>query len=444
MKAVYLVSLGCPKNLVDSEVMLGLLEQAGYMPVQEPESADLLLVNTCGFIGSAVEEAIDEILALAKYKKEDPAKILVVTGCLVQRYGGDLRQGLPEVDLFIGTDGFQDIVNLLDDLQTSAAARLTVTKPLFLMDSTAPRKISTPSHRAYLKITEGCANRCSYCLIPSIRGPLRSRPIPDLRSETARLAASGVKEITLIAQDLLAYAQDMKGQADLKTLLAELLASCAVPWFRLLYLHPARLDRDFLSFMAANQRVLPYLDIPLQHISDRILKLMSRPYGRAQVERLLEDIREILPQAVIRTTIMVGFPGETEKDMQELLELLSIHRFDHVGVFTYSNEEGCKAATLPDQCDEEVKEERYRRIMELQADISSARQQLYVGRKERVLVEGLSRETDLLLEGRTWFQAPNIDGCVYITSGTSRPGAFVEVKITDAHVYDLVGEIVGS
>ena len=440
-KTVYMVSLGCPKNLVDSEVMLGQLEQAGYESTPTPETADLLLVNTCGFIGSAVEEAIDEILALVKYK-EDPAKRLVVTGCLVQRYGEELQKELPEVDIFVGTEGISNIVELLAAGPPDAKPRLVAPTLPFLMQSTTPRKVSTPGHRAYLKITEGCDNRCSYCLIPSIRGRLRSRSISDLAAETRILAASGVQELTLIAQDLLAYGRDLDQQTNLTELLKQLLAVSDIPWLRLLYLHPARLDHRFLTFMAENPRILPYLDIPVQHVNDRILKLMGRPYGKKILEQLIANIRKILPTAAIRTTVMVGFPGETDADFAEMVDFLQHHRFDHVGVFAYSNEEGCRAKALPDHCDEELKEARRQRIMELQAEISQTGLKRYLGKELSVLVEGVSSETDLLLEGRAWFQAPDIDGCVYISSGHSRPGAMVDVRITDSHYYDLVGEII--
>lgn len=439
MKTLYIVSLGCAKNLVDSEVMLGLLDQRGYSVVETPDEAGLLLVNTCGFIGSAVEEAVDEILALAEYKKADPAKRLVVTGCLVQRYGGELQKELPEVDLFVGTDGFQKIVELLEEEESPSLTMVPTSS--FLMDSSLPRKISTPAHRAYLKITEGCDNRCSYCLIPSIRGRLRSRTVADLLTEARGLDTAGVKELTLVAQDLLAFGLD-RGRAELAELLAAILEQTSIPWLRLLYLHPARLQRDFLKFMAANPRILPYFDIPVQHVNDRVLRLMNRPYKKARLEELVDDIREILPESAIRTTLMVGFPGETEAEFHEIMEFLEHYRFDHVGVFTYANEEGCPAQGLPDHLSEEVKESRRAAVMELQAGISLARQEQYVGRVETVLVEGLSRETDLLLEGRSRFQAPEIDGCVYITAGETTPGALVRVKISEAHTYDLVGELV--
>jgi len=440
-KKLYMVSLGCSKNLVDSEVMLGLLEKDGYQVTQNPENADLLLVNTCGFIGSAVQEAIDEILALARCKKQDQAKKLVVTGCLVQRYGSELEKELPEVDLFIGTNGFHNIVALLHGEKIPVPAVHSLEQPPFLMDSSMPRRISTPTHRAYMKITEGCINRCSYCLIPAIRGRLRSRTIPDLLTEAQQLEAAGIKELTLVAQDLLAYGLDLGDQTNLIMLLRKLLAETDIPWLRLLYLHPARIQDDLLHEMAENPRLVPYLDIPFQHVSSHILKLMNRPYDKEYLWQLLKKIRSLLPGAALRTTMMVGFPGESEQDLEELADFLRKNYFDHLGVFAYANEEGCRAAELPGQISEEVKEERLRLIMELQAEISFAMLQKYVGRVEKVLVEGLSRESDLLLEGRTRYQAPEIDGCVYITKGNAKPGDLVDVRITEAHTYDLVGQL---
>jgi ribosomal protein S12 methylthiotransferase len=440
-KKLHMVSLGCSKNLVDSEVMLGLLEKDGYKVTEGPEDADLLLVNTCGFIGSAVKEAIDEILELARYKEKDPAKKLVVTGCLVQRYGSDLKKELPEVDLFIGTNGFHNIVDQLHGKDIPIPHAHSLDDSPFLMDSSMPRKVSTPSHRAYMKITEGCINRCSYCLIPSIRGKLRSRSITDLTAEARSLDASGVKELTLVAQDLLAYGLDLGKQENLFSLLLQLLMETEIPWIRLLYLHPARIQEELLQLMAENTRLLPYLDIPFQHVSDHILERMKRPYTKSQLAQLMKTIRAILPGAALRTTMMVGFPGETKNDITEMVDFLQEHHFEHLGVFAYANEEGCKAASFSGQITEEVKEERLRKIMELQAEISFAELQKYVGRDELVLVEGLSKESDLLLEGRTRYQAPEIDGCVYITKGTAEPGALVEVTITEAHTYDLVGEL---
>lgn len=445
MRTVFTVSLGCPKNLVDTELMLGLLVEAGYAPCDEAEEADLLLVNTCGFIQSAVEEGIEEILSLAEVKENYPDKKLVVVGCMVQRYGADLASELPEVDLFIGTEGTQDIVSKLKGLGQAKKPMVHLAPPTFLLDSTLPRRLSSPAHRAYMKVTEGCSNRCAYCLIPSLRGDLRSRQLGDLVTEAAMLAENGVQELTFVAQDLTAYGLDLgPGAPRLVELLDALLQASNIPWFRLLYLYPTRVTTELLEFIAANPRIVPYLDIPLQHVSDRVLKGMNRPYGRKQIEVLLAKIRSILPQAAIRTTFMVGFPGENEADVQELADFMQEQKLAHVGIFGYSNEEGCAAYSLSGQCSEEEKSERRQRLMELQGRISLAANQAMVGRVEKVLVEGWSRETDLLLEGRTRFQAPEIDGCVYINAGVASPGDIVDVRITEAHPYDLVGEILDA
>ena len=441
MKKLHLVSLGCPKNLVDSEVMLHRLELDGYSVVEDPAEADLLLVNTCGFIAPAVEEAIDEILRLSEYKEKNPEKLLVVTGCLVQRYGEELKQELPEVDLFIGTDAFQDIDSLIRKIDANSEVVVDIRREPYLMDSTSGRRLSTPFFRSYLKITEGCDNRCSYCMIPSIRGDLRSRTINDLVDEAQQLAGEDVLELTLIAQDLTAYGNDL-GEDNLVLLLRELLAKTEIPWFRLLYLYPTGISDELLQLIAGELRIVPYLDIPFQHVSDSVLKRMNRRYGRQDLDDLLTRIRKYLPECAIRTTLLIGFPGEEEQDVEELIGFLKHWSLDHVGVFQYADEEGSAAFNFKDKVDAETAQERYNRVMEIQAEISSAKQKKYVGSVEPVLVEGLSRESDLLLEGRTRYQAPEIDGCVYITDGTANPGDIVQVKITEAHPYDLVGEIV--
>ncbi|MBU0946827.1 MAG: 30S ribosomal protein S12 methylthiotransferase RimO [Proteobacteria bacterium] len=444
MATFHLVSLGCPKNLVDSEVMLGFLQQAGWQLTEEPEEATVLLINTCGFIQAAVEEAVDEILELAKVKEKYPTKYLVVTGCLVQRYGDSLVSELPEVDLFLGTEGVKDIAGLLQALLAGSLAEKVNCPDRFLMDSSMPRTISTPIFRSFLKITEGCNNRCSYCMIPSIRGNLRSRPVADLCQELMQLEKRGVKEISLIAQDLTAYGRDLGAEVTLPVLLRQLLEHTDVPWIRLMYLYPSGVTDELLTLMAQEPRILPYVDIPFQHVSDSILKRMNRHYGQRELCRFVDRVRAIVPDIALRTTMMVGFPGETEEDLLELQSFLQQYRIDHVGLFAYTNEQGAPSESFPDQCSDAVKEERLARVMELQAGISREILQKYVGRVLAVLVEGLSRETDLLLEGRTVYQAPEIDGCVYITSGVANPGDIVQVRITEAQIYDLVGEIVES
>lgn len=438
-KKLHLTSLGCAKNLVDSEMMLGSLELSGWQAAEDPAEAELLLVNTCGFIRPAVEEAVDEILRLAEYKQADPAKKLVVTGCLVQRYGADLQAELPEVDLFVGIDDQQRLPELISQLPDGD--RLVLHRPSFsLISSAMPRRLSTPPFRSWLKITEGCNNRCSYCMIPSIRGALRSRSAADLVIEACALEQAGVKELSLIAQDLTAYGSDLGG--NLVSLLRLLLAETGIPWLRLLYLYPASVSDELLELMAVQPRIVPYLDIPFQHVSDRVLKKMGRRYDCQDLDRLISGIRNRIPDCALRTTMMVGFPGETEQDVRGLLDCLERWQLDHLGVFPYEDEDGTPAADFTPKVPDEEKQERFERVMELQAEISRQRLQRYVGKEEEVLVEGLSEETDLLLEGRTRFQAPEIDGRVYINEGTASPGDIVRVRISEAHTYDMVGGII--
>lgn len=444
MKSFHLVSLGCPKNLVDSEVVYGLLEAHGWKGVDVPEDGDVLLVNTCGFIQPAVEESIEEILHLSAYKKDCPGKKLVVIGCLVQRYRSKLEDELPEVDLFVGTEGVGDIHRLLDDLFSEELSERVYLPAPFLMDAALPRSLSTPFFRAWLKITEGCDNHCSYCMIPSIRGRLRSRSIADLVAEARGLEKRGVIELSLIAQDLTAYGNDFNQQVRLTDLLRHLLAETSIPWIRLMYLYPSGVSDELIALVAGNPRLLPYMDIPLQHMSDSVLKGMNRRYGQADIVRLLTRVRLALPDVALRTTFLVGFPGETADDVEELVDFLQRVRFDHVGVFAYANEEGCPAEHLEHQVDDDEKRERVQKVLSVQSAISAGNLKRYIGRKEVVLVEGKSRETDLLLEGRTRYQAPEIDGCVLINDGKASPGEIVEVEITEAQIYDLVGRITGN
>jgi len=439
---MHIVILGCAKNLVDSEVMLALLENAGYRVVEDPAQAKLLLVNTCGFIQPAVEEAVDEILLLAECKQRDPDKLLVVVGCLVQRYGRELRAQLPEVDLFVGVNEIQRIDALIAVQLGLDTSSLHLSPPKYLMDSSTPRRLSTQFFQAFSKITEGCDNRCSYCLIPSIRGHLRSRPIPDLVIEAKRFDREGVRELNCIAQDLTAYGNDLSNDTSLVLLLRQIINQTDIPWIRLLYLYPTTTGEDLLELMASESRIVPYLDIPFQHVSDQVLHRMNRRYTRRNLEDLIARIRRYLPDCALRTTLLVGFPGETAANVDELIDCLQRWRLDHVGVFQYQDEEGCAAHALGNKIDEQEKEERYQRVMAAQAEVSARNIQNYPGRVEPVLVEGVSAETELLLEGRTRFQAPEIDGRVYIAEGRANPGDIVPVRITEAHTYDLVGNIV--
>ncbi len=443
MSKFNLISLGCAKNLVDSEVMLGAMAENGWELVESPEDADLLLINTCGFIQSAVEEAIEEILELAKIKKQISGKKLVVTGCLVQRYKEMLVENLPEVDLFLGTEGVSNIAQLVVPLFDKGKTGSRVVLPArFLMNSSLPRIITTPKSRAWLKITEGCNNRCAYCMIPSIRGNLRSREKEDLVCESVNLEQQGVKELSLIAQDSTAYGDDLGREVNLVLLLKELLDRTSIPWIRLLYLYPSGISDELLQLMADNPRIVPYLDIPFQHVNDRILAAMNRRYTSEIMYRLVARVRHYLPYIALRTTFLIGFPGESEKEFMEIESFLKQTEIDHVGVFGYANEEGCPSEGFAGQLPEDEKKRRCDHLLTLQSGLSEEIQKKYIGNIEPVLVEGLSGETDLLLEGRTRFQAPEVDGCVYINDGVASPGDIVNVEICETQIYDLVGRVV--
>lgn len=445
MASFYLVSLGCAKNLVDSEVIIGGLTGAGWRLVDEAEEAKVLIVNTCGFIQSAVREAIDEILAMARYKEGDREKFLVVVGCLVQRYGQKLADELSEVDLFVGTEGQEGFAGLLDELLLRGeAARRLVLPGRSLMSSASPRVLTTPSYRAWLKITEGCNNHCSYCMIPAIRGELRSRSLDDLIIEAQRLETLGVRELSLIAQDSTAYGRDLSPDVSLEALLRRLLSETGIPWLRLLYLYPTGISDDLLSIMADNSRIMPYLDLPMQHVSDRVLRAMNRRYDKRQLVALLERIRGKLPHIALRTTFLVGFPGESIEDFLEIEEFLRDQQLDHVGVFAYAREEGAPSAGLKPQVPAREKKRRVNRLLKLQAELSARRLERFVGKVEPVLIEGVSSESELLLQGRTRFQAPEVDGCVLINDGMANPGDIVPVLITEAMTYDLLGGILGE
>ncbi len=419
---------------MDTEILLGLLRQEGWEVAAAPEAANLLLVNTCGFIQAAAQEAVDTILELARYKEADPGKRLVVTGCLVQRYGPDLAAQMPEVDLFVGVNDFPRLPQIL---QAAAAdeARLFCAAPPFDYAAPQPRYPATPRSFAYLKIAEGCSHRCTYCTIPGIRGPLRPRPLATLLAEAQALVVSGVKELNLVAQDTTAY-------PGLPELLRELGGIQSLEWIRLLYAHPARITRELLETMAGQPQICPYLDLPIQHGHDEMLRRMGRGYSRRQILATCRLIREFLPRAALRTTVMVGFPGETEEHLAALCELIAEVRFEHLGVFIYSPEEGAPAARLTPPVPRRLARQRARIIKTLQAQIVKARQKSLKGTIQPVLVEGVSAESEHLLAGRLITQAPEIDGQVFITAGDVRIGEIQPVLITRALPYDLVGEVV--
>ncbi|MFA7534676.1 MAG: 30S ribosomal protein S12 methylthiotransferase RimO [Desulfuromonadales bacterium] len=439
---VSLVSLGCPKNLVDAEVMLGHLPADRFEIVTDEEQADIIIVNTCSFIKEAKEESIETILEVADFKTKGRCRYLVVTGCLPQRYEEDLVPELPEVDLFMGTGDAPRIVELLDALTGREQVLQAVGAAEFLYDHTTPRVHSSPFYSTYVKIADGCANRCSYCIIPQLRGNLRSRDIASVVAEVRRLVADGVKEINLIAQDITAFGADRQDGGGLEELLRALVGIEGLQWLRLLYAYPDGISDELLDLIAGEEKICKYLDIPLQHIDDKILGMMNRRVDSAAIRNLLIRIRQRIPDITLRTSFIVGFPGETEEQFQRLLDFVNEGHFERLGVFRYSREEGTVAADLPEQIAERVKKSRYGKLMKAQARISFRKNRALVGRTEPVLVEGLSEETDLLLRGRSIRQAPDVDGQVYITAGQANVGDIVPLKITDSSEYDLIGEIV--
>ena len=442
--SVCLVSLGCPKNLVDAEVMLGHLPTDRYQIVTDEAQADVIIVNTCAFIREAKEESVDTILTVADQKSSGRCKLLVVSGCLSQRYQEELAAELPEVDLFVGTADAPRIVELLDQGLAGTGPRRAIGLPDFLYDHTTPRALSSPFYTAYVKIAEGCANHCSYCVIPSIRGTLRSRSIPSVVAEVEDLVNRGVKEINLIAQDVTAFGADRDDGANLVALLEELVKIDGLHWLRLLYAYPDGISEELLALMAREEKICRYLDVPIQHIDDRMLLAMNRRVDGAGIRALIEQIRTYLPDVTLRTSLIVGFPGESDDQFRRLLQFVEEGHFERLGVFRYSREEGTPAASLPDQVPERVQLARYRRLMKAQGRVSFRKNRLLVGRVEPVLVEGVSEESELLLKGRSVRQAPDVDGQVYITAGQANVGDIVQLKITDSSEYDLIGAIVGS
>jgi ribosomal protein S12 methylthiotransferase len=438
---VYLISLGCPKNRVDSEVILGCLINAGYKPVEEPLDARLIVVNTCGFIRSATEESIETILELAQAKKSGRCEFLVVAGCLPQRYGRKLVKSMPEVDLFVGTSSFVHLVEILARNQRDDLERLILEPPRFLMTAKTPRTLSAPFYSAYLKVAEGCSNRCSFCTIPAIRGPYRSRPLNDLLQEAEWLASQGVIELNLVAQDTTAYGTDLEATLRLSDLLEALAKIGKFHWIRLLYAYPQKIDGKLLETMASHESICNYLDLPLQHVSGHLLKAMGRTGSAEEFLELVTMIREYLPEVTLRTTLIVGFPGERQEDFQELYEFVERARFQRLGLFAYSPEKGTRAALLSDPVEESVKIQRVQALATLQEKISLDYNSRLVGTAQPVLIEGVSDESDLLLQGRLASQAPEVDGCVLINKGFGRVGEIVAARITEAHPHDLIGEI---
>lgn len=443
-KKIRIISLGCPKNLVDSEVMGGLLNQSGHHLVDSNEAADAVIINTCAFINPAKEEAIEEILTLAEEKKHrHPRLKIVVAGCLAQRYGKELLVQIPEVDLFIGTGEIGNIVNHIKKIEQAPYKRSSVvTRPDFLMTCHHPRILPSTAVSAYLKISDGCSNRCSYCVIPSIRGAARSRRPEDILREAESLADRGIKEIIITAQDSTNYGRDLKNHPRLSTLLNDMATIQGIQWIRLLYAHPAHVNTDLLETIASNEKFCRYLDLPIQHIDDAILQAMNRKVTAAQIRKVIARARATMPDIALRTSLMVGFPGETPTRFNRLLDFVNETKFDHLGVFTYSREEGTKAADLKSQVAEKEKQRRLETIMTDQAAISAAINKKLIGSVQEVLIEEKSDRNDYGFTGRCRRQSPDIDGVTYIKCPKSLTGNIVKCEITDADEYDLFGTMI--
>jgi ribosomal protein S12 methylthiotransferase len=437
-KSLYMMTLGCPKNRVDSEVMLGTLNQRGYHLVDDPDAAEVIVVNTCAFLKAAEQESVDNILELAEHKKTGKCETLVVTGCLVQRHGESLLTALPEVDHFLGTSAYVQIGDLL---AAEASPRQVIPDPEYVHDAKVPKVNSMPGYTAYLKISEGCDNKCAFCIIPKLRGGQRSRPIADIVAEAKQLADQGVAELNLVAQDLTAYGHDLPGQPKLHQLL-EALVKVDVHWIRLHYAYPRVFTDELIDVMAREPKIAKYLDMPLQHASDRLLKSMKRGRESTFLRGLVKKIRDRVPGLSFRTSLIVGLPGETEEDFEILKEFVKEQRFERLGVFQYSDEPGTAAYEMEGKVNKRTIERRWREIMAIQKRIAREQNKKLVGQRLEVLVEGRSEETDLLIVGRTQGQAPEIDGQVYINDGVAFPGEIVTVEITEAHDYDLVGHVV--
>jgi ribosomal protein S12 methylthiotransferase len=462
-----LVSLGCPKNLVDSEVMLGLAREAGHELTQDAAAADVLVVNTCAFIGSAKQESIDTILEMARYKSEGSCQRLIVTGCMAERYRDELRTEIPEIDAVLGTGEVPDIVKAIGGMAKATGAAplafyrsarlpggttspsplaveplvMPYAAPSYIYDADTPRLLATPQHYAYLKIAEGCDYTCAFCIIPTLRGSYRSRPAESIVQEARNLAARGVKELLLISQDTTFYGIDRKERGALARLLRSLNDVEGLEWIRLLYLYPTTIDDETLAAMAECDKVCRYIDLPLQHASNAVLKRMRRPGTRQGYDQLLTRIRSRVPGVAVRTTFITGFPGETEADVAELESFVADHGFDHVGVFTYSHEEGTRAYALADDVPEKAKKARRSRVMSLQKRLVRRRQKARLGEQVRVIVDGPSGDHELVWKGRLESQAPDIDAVVYFTEADTsslRPGDFVNAELVGAREYDLL------
>ena len=458
MKNVLFVSLGCDKNLVDSEKMLGLLNEAGYRVAQEESEADAIVVNTCCFIHDAKEESVETILEMAEWKKKGRLKALIVTGCMAQRYQDEIQQEIPEVDAVIGTTGYTEIVPILDEILAEAEAsqkEAAVEEPkeksfvnccpsidLLPASLADKRVVTTGGYTAYLKIAEGCNKRCTYCIIPYIRGHYRSFPMEDLLEEARKLAEGGVKELILIAQETTVYGMDCYGRKALPELLTKLCEIEGIEWIRILYCYPEEITDELIAVMKKEKKICHYLDIPIQHSEDTILKRMGRRTNRAELVSLVEKLRKEIPDIVLRTTLITGFPGETEEEFKNMVDFVDSMEFDRLGVFPYSAEEGTKAAEMDGQITEEVTESRRDEIMALQQEISADKAASRIDDEMSVLIEGYLYEDDIYI-GRTYMDAPKVDGNVFVRAEEELiSGDIVPVRITGANEYDLMGDVI--
>lgn len=437
---ILFISLGCDKNLVDSEVMLGLLDKKGYKIVDEESEADVIVINTCCFINDAKEESVQTILEMAEYKKEGRLKALVVTGCLAQRYQQEILDEIPEVDAVLGTTSYDKITEAVEEaLAGNGHVGVTDINALPLVDE--KRLVTTGGHFAYLKIAEGCDKHCTYCIIPKLRGNYRSVPMERLIKEAEDLADQGVKELILVAQETTVYGQDIYGEKSLHKLLKELCKISGIRWIRILYCYPEEIDDNLIQVIKEEPKICHYLDLPIQHASDEILKRMGRRTSKKQLVEIIGKLRSEIPDIALRTTLITGFPGESEANHEELMEFVDEMEFDRLGVFTYSAEEDTPAADMPEQIEESVKEDRQAELMELQQDIAFDKAEDMVGSEVLMMVEGKVADENVYV-GRTYKDAPNVDGLIFVhTDAELITGDFAKVKVTGALEYDLIGEL---
>ena len=444
---ILFISLGCDKNLVDTEVMLGILAQRGHQMVDDENEADVIIINTCCFIHDAKEESIQNILEMAQLKENGRLKALIVAGCLAQRYKDEILKEIPEVDAVLGTTSYEEIGNVIDSVLSDnvierGKSRITMKDVDYLPEVKTKRLVTTGGHFAYLKIAEGCDKHCTYCIIPKVRGNYRSVPMENLLKEAQELADGGVKELILVAQETTVYWQDIYGKKMLPKLLKELCKIGGIQWIRILYCYPEEITDELIQTMKEEPKICHYLDLPIQHASDVILKKMGRRTSKAQLIETIEKLRDAMPDIALRTTLITGFPGETEEDHEELMDFVDQMEFERLGVFTYSPEEDTPAAKMDGQIEEEVKEERQAELMELQQDIVFEQAEDMIGRELLVMIEGKVADENAYV-GRTYRDAPNVDGLIFVnTDEELMSGDFAKVKVTGAMEYDLIGELI--